>query len=215
MVGGLDELRAELVRIRSAFLLTVVILACSDGQAASTAGSLPQAEPAVVIGVVDSIIPSDVALARFVAGLPVTTALEGGAPTTRQLVSRFLEALSKRDRAAIAEMIVSRAEYGFLYYPASVYSRKPYELSPDVAWMLSSESNAKGAGRLIDRLSGRPLKLVEFKCGMVAHEGLNTIHSDCRITYADASGKSESRTLFQSIIEREGNAKFLSYSGDF
>ena len=215
MVDRLDELRAQLVRINSALSLAVLVLACSDGQAASTSGASQRGSPAVQIGVVDSIIPSEVALERFIAGLPVTTSLEGGASTPDALVRKFIDALNRDDTAAITGMLVSRAEYGFLYYPTSVYSRKPYQLPPDIAWILSSESNAKGVRRLLARLGGTQLSMKQFSCGRIEREGLNTVHSDCRIVYAGTSAKFEERRLFKSIIERQGSAKFLSYSGDF
>ena len=213
MVDGLDELRPKLMSRGPAILLSVVLLACSDGQAAAARNFAPPAEgqPGAVV---DSILSSAAAFERFVAGLPAPLGLENGAETPRALVQRFMDALADRDTQALSSMILSRAEYGFLYYPTSEYSRKPYELAPAIAWTLSLASNAKAIGRLIERLGGSPLTLESYACAKTRNQGLNTIHSGCRVTYRGPSG-SETRSLFQSIIERDGSAKFLSYSGDF
>lgn len=162
----------------------------------------------------DSLLPAGEALDRFLAGLPRTERLAGGARTRDELVARFFLAIEGRDTAALERMALSRGEYGFLYFPTSVYSRKPYELAPDIAWMLASESSAKGARRLIQRLGGRRLALTGIHCSRELTEGSNRFWQQCEVSYRDA-GVPEKKRLFHAIIERDGDVKFLSYAGDF
>lgn len=202
----MDELRKELMRrVLPALLLFVV--ACTDGQAAT--------ESAPPAGVVDSITDPVAALTVFVRGLERPEQLAGGAANPRELVERLFDALSESDTAAIGAMVVTRAEYGFFYYPTSLYAKKPYELPPDIAWTLSSEASAKGARRLLARLGGKRLHLDSFDCDRLEREGDNEIHSGCTVTYAAASGARVKQGLFRSMMVRHGQAKFLSYSGDF
>lgn len=164
---------------------------------------------------VDSILPPGQALERFLAGTSRPGELSGGAPNREDLAARFFKAIQERDSAALADMLVTRGEYGALYYPASIYSRKPYELAPDIAWMLNSEASAKGARRLLQRLGGQSLEPGELDCLESSIEGDNRISSDCQATYRVANGNVERRQLFKSMIERDGQVKFLSYAGDF
>ena len=113
-------------------------------------------------------------------------------------------------------MAISRAEYGYLYYPTSAYARKPYELAPDVAWLLSSQSGEKGLTRLVQRLSGRVLRSSGYRCGQPSTEAKNRIWRDCTVTFIDpATSITVTRQLFGSIIEREGRFKLLSFANDF
>ncbi|MGI9044630.1 MAG: hypothetical protein ACR2GK_10980 [Gemmatimonadaceae bacterium] len=196
-----------MIRLAPALLAAMIAVACTDGQAAATP------EPAASAGVVDSILSPTEAAALFVRGLPRVTALDGGARSADELVESFFDAIADGDSAAIARMVVSRAEYGFLYYPTSIYTRKPYELPPDIAWLLSSETNLKAARRLVRRLSGQRLSVSSWTCGKVEHEGLNTVLSKCSVSLEEDQGR-QSRQLFNAIIQREGRVKFLSYAGD-
>ncbi len=207
MVGGVDKLRSQLIRLAPVFIASIFAVACNDGQAAATPARVASA------GVVDSILDPAEATARFVQGLPRVTALEGGASSAEELIDDFFGAIANGDSAAIARMVVSRAEYGFLYYPTSIYTRKPYELSPDIAWLLSSETNQKAARRLVRRLGGQKLGVSSWTCDKVEHEGLNTIRSNCSVLIEEEAGPRR-RQLFQSLIERDGHTKFLSYAGD-
>src|SRR5687768_7711198 len=190
-----------------AVLLTMVV-ACSDGRAATR---LPENR---IAGVVDSVLPPEASHARFTNGLARPTGLSGGSETISALIGKFLDAAARGDTAALAGLLVSRAEYGFLYYPTSLYSRKPYELAADVAWLLSSEENAKGARRLLQRLSGHRLSLDTFHCERTDREGANVVHSGCSVSFAE-DGQTSVKRLFRSVIERDGQFKFLSYAGDF
>ena len=208
MVGGLDELRQELMgRLLLVVAGVMVLSACSDrhsGDLSTRAGT-----------VVDSILPPAEASARFVQGLPVVSSLDGGAATAEDLLVKLAEALSLGDTAAIDRLIVTRAEYGHLYYPSSVLTRKPYQLAPDVAWLLSSEANAKGRRRLLGRLGGQLIGLAGLICQDPTREGENTIRKECSVDLSVEEGPAARITLFNSVIERGGQAKILSLAGDY
>jgi hypothetical protein len=165
---------------------------------------------------VDSVLPAGVALQRFQHGLPRVAKLDGAARSRDELVKRFMAALSSGDSAALARLHVTRAEYAFLYYPSSVYTRKPYELPPDIAWLLSEQNSRKGRDRLLRRLAGTRLVLRGYECGAADSEGENQFWRSCQVHYTDpALGQTVTKRLFGPIIEREGSYKLLSYSNDF
>lgn len=166
--------------------------------------------------VVDSVLPVAEALERFQHGLPRVSKLEGAAPSRDELVRHFMAALESGDSAELARLHVSRAEYAFLYYPTSVYARKPYELSPDIAWFLSEQNSRKGRDRIVRRLAGRRLELHAYECGMPATEGPNRFWRSCHVSFTDVTtAEKATRKLFGPIIERDGGYKLLSYSNDF
>ena len=164
----------------------------------------------------DSVLAVAEALERFQRGLPHVSKLEGAAGSRDELVRHFMAALESGDSAELARLHVSRAEYAFLYYPTSVYARKPYELPPDIAWLLSEQNSRKGRDRIIRRFAGRRLALRGYECGPAVREGENRFWRSCRVEYTDPTGgQRATKRLFGPIIERGGSYKLLSYSNDF
>jgi hypothetical protein len=213
MVGGLDELRAKLGRtILIAAIAALVATGCD--RVAEAGGRSAKTTPAAGVKI-DSILPPGEALRRFQSELVAVTELDG-ARGRDQLVSRFFKALERGDTAALEKLLLSKAEYGFLYFPSSVYSRKPYELPPDIAWMLNEQNSRKGETRILRRLSGRDLRFAGYSCGDVAREDLNVFWRDCQVRYMDpTSSQPVTRKLFGTIIRRGDRYKFLSYANDF
>ncbi len=67
----------------------------------------------------DSVVPRDVELARFRAGLEQPSGLVDAAPTRDALVERYVRALERSDTAALAALAINRAEFAYLYYPTN------------------------------------------------------------------------------------------------
>ena len=205
----MDQLRPQL-RYFAAACMMVAVVACSDGQPrANQAASAPAASK------VDSILPPSVALERFLSGEPRPAGLSGGLPSAASLVKSGIDALITSDTARVNQMLVTRTEYGALYYPTSIYASKPYELAPDIAWMLNAEASAKGQRRMERRLGGHDLRLIDWTCTKETAEGRNRVLSTCAVTFEMDGAMIVERQLFAAIIERDGEHKFLSYAGDF
>lgn len=165
---------------------------------------------------VDSILPSGEALRRFQAELSPVTVMSTPARSRDQLVARFIDAIETLDSVTLKDLHVSKSEYGFLYFPSSVYSRKPYELPPDIAWLLSEQNSQKGRTRITQRLGGKPLDFQGYTCNETATEGDNRFWRSCQLRYIDpATNRPLTRQLFGAIMERDGRYKFLSYANDF
>ena len=166
--------------------------------------------------IVDSILPSEEARRRFQSDLPRVSGLGGSAASRDALVERVIGALEKGDTAAVTAPHVSKSEYAFLYFPTSAYSRKPYELPLDVAWLLSEQNSIKGLRRLTRRLGGKRLGFRGYECGAAVKGGETQFWRSCEVTYSDpASGSPVTKRLFGAIMERGAAYKFLSYSNDF
>ena len=214
MVGGLDKLRTKLDS--TLWIVAVAALVAAGCDRAAEAGA--RAEKSVVPPgtIIDSILPPGEALRRFQSDLPVVTELADAPRGRDKLVSEFIKALERTDTAALARLRVSKSEYAFLYYPTSVYSHKPYELAPDIAWLLSEQNSQKGAIRVLRRLGGRNLRFDGYACGASAREQENVYWRDCQVRYVDpASSVPVTRQLFGAIMQRGDRYKFLSYANDF
>jgi len=207
----MDELRAQLSKALPLVLL-IFVVACSDRQPRHLAAAVPASEEP--FAKVDSILPTEEAMSRFLHGVVRVESLAGGAESRTELIERFFHALAARDTAALTQLLVSRSEYGYLYYPTSIYARKPYELPPDIAWMLNAEGNTKALRRLLARLGGSKLTLSRADCRTSTVSGADTFESDCRVTYRTSDGANHAGKLFNSIMQHDGRWKFLSLAGD-
>ncbi len=152
-------------------------------------------------------------LAEFRAGLPELTALAGGAPSRDSLVTGLLAALATRDTATLNRLVLSRAEFAWLYYPTTQQALPPYDLDPATLWMLTSERGGRGQAKLLETLGGRTIPYVGHRCeGGASHEGQNTVYGPCVVRLAQAPGDTVESRLFGLVLERGGQWKFVSYA---
>ena len=128
---------------------------------------------------------------------------------------RFTLAVEQRDTAALGRLVISKAEFAFLYFPSSEYSRAPYRQKPGLVWFRMTETSQKGIGRILARDGGKKLNAAGHRCAPAAKvEGQNRIWSDCRLVVR-RDGRMVERKLFGSIVERNGRFKFLTYASEY
>jgi len=192
----------------------ISLLACNRTDAPEQ-GTAPASPPAPG-SAIDSALTIEESLRRFREGLTVVTELGSSAPSRDSLVSLVTGLLDRSDSTGLMATLITRAEYAYLYYPTSVYATKPYELAPQIAWMLSIETSQKGRTRLVQRLGGKPLHITGYRCGEPLVEDMNRLWRDCAVTFTDpATSTTVTRKLFGAIIERNGRFKILSFANDF
>ncbi len=165
----------------------------------------------------DSILPIEEELRRFRDDLgPAPSRLSGGAASRDALVGRFVEALAASDTAAFADMLMTRDEFGWLYYPHTRYTARPYELAPALFWFQIENGTSRGIGRLLDRLGGTSLVVFGYRCAAEPLvEEPNRIWEECSLTVDPPESEPSEMRLFGSILERDGVFKFISYTNDF
>jgi len=212
---------APTMRTRTTTLLTLAALlphvlpACEPAGGAAQTAAL-EASAAARPQYVDSARTIEEELRRFRATLTEEpTALEHGERSRDALIRRFVRALETSDTAALLALHLTRAEFAYLYYPFTQYTRPPYELSPALLWFLIEQNSEKGLVRLLRRYGGRPLGYVGYLCEQAPQlEGANHLWHECRIRRKVASGELIEERLFGSIMERDGRYKFVSYAND-
>jgi len=180
--------------------------------AAACGGAEAKPRPARM-GVVDSIVPRDTAIARFQRTVPQVTELEGGAASRDELVRRFVAALEQRDTTTLRSLLLTPAEFGWLYYPSRPEGLPPYRLTPQLMWFLREEQNASGYRKLLSKRWGRPLHFLGYRCeGSPSIQGQNTVWGPCVVLRRSETGDTIAERLFAQIVERGGRSKFVSYS---
>jgi hypothetical protein len=167
--------------------------------------------------VVDSIFPIEEEIRRFQDSLPPVTVFSGGAASRDELVRRFVTALERADTSAFLPLVLDQSEFGWLYFPESRYTVKPYKTKPGLVWFQIQNVSNRGIGRSLARLGGSPIGFRSYSCGgEPVVEGKNTLWEGCTVTYRPTPADS-TRTLrlFGSIIERGGTYKFIGLGNDF
>ena len=202
-------------RLIPVMLAAMIGAACERGGAAQaaqheTTGAAAEERPPVHV---DSIFPIEEELRRFREGMAEPDGLGHGSAHSRDALMRaFLAALTTRDTAALARMTLDRAEFAYLYYPHTVYTRPPYELSPALVWFQVQQNSEKGLVRVLRRLGGSPLDLLDYRCDAQPEvQERNRIWSGCELRL-NAGSATSSRRLFGPIVERDGRFKFVSYA---
>jgi hypothetical protein len=193
------------------FLLAVLaaLAACGGGPSAEAAQSTAPAGP------VDSIRPPAAALEEFRRGLPPTDSLIRGAPSRDSLVARFVRGIAQSDTAAVRGMVLSRAEYAYLYFPSLQHMNPGVNMQPEVMWLLHSQESLKGITRVLRRLGGQA-RLGGYACEEAPQvEGEHRYWHRCAIDVTAPDGATARLQLFGSIMERGGQFKIVSYANDF
>jgi hypothetical protein len=188
----------------------------AEGRASTKVGDAAPEPGASGAGVVDSIFPVEEEIRRFQATLPgEVTALSGGETDRDALVARFVRAVEAADTADLARMAMSRAEYGYLYYPTSRYTAPPYRLSPALAWYQNNNVGGRGLTRLLRRYGGQDMGFVSYACPEPAVvEGRNRFWHRCTVRHQVAADTVDIQ-LFGSIWERDGHYKLVGYANAF
>jgi hypothetical protein len=157
----------------------------------------------------------DAALVRFRTGLPVATALADGERSRDALVRRFVRALARADTTDLRRMTMTRAEFAYLYYPGSAYTRRPTRQEADLVWFLHLQQSQKGVSRALARYGAAPLRLLDHDCAPVpVVEGATRLWHGCRVRIVAAGRDTTRLRLFGPILERDGVFKVYSYGND-
>jgi len=168
--------------------------------------------------IVDSILPVGEELHRFrtAVGGPTVGSFKGGSSTPEKLIRRFVSAVARADTADLRTMLLDSREFADLVYPESPYTHAPYRQSPALVWNQIQNPSASGFTRLVRRLGGKPREYAGHECGPTAdRQGRNLIWTGCIVRVIDPTGKVERHRLFGSVIQREKQFKFVSYSNEF
>jgi hypothetical protein len=163
-------------------------------------------------GVVDSVLPVAEALRRFRTDLPQTDTLLHASPSLDALVQRIARSVGSRDTADLNAMVMSRAEFAWLYYESSPMSKPPYEAPPGLLWGQIMASSDVGAKALLARFAGVTVTPRQRHCPAAEVEGANRLYKRCTVELTAPGKASMTGNLFGTVLERDGRFKLISFA---
>jgi hypothetical protein len=147
-----------------------------------------------------------------------TLQLNNASDSVEDLIGRFLKALERRDREALNEIRVSKAEYLRIILPGHVPPGQPLKRYSSTmrrwAWSnLDTKSNFYESF-FLNTLGGKQFTLERFEY----REGTQEFarykgHKQLELTVRDSSGE-EHEVRTGSVVEMDGKYKFVSYIRD-
>jgi hypothetical protein len=198
-------------RIRGALIvaLSAMIGACEGPNGAAATPPAPAA-------VVDTVHPPGVSLQRFRDGLAEpANPLGNGEASLEGLAAVWAAAVATHDTATLRRLVIDRAEFAWLYYPASAFSHRPLYQPPELLWFRLQANSEKGIVRVLRRLGGSDMNVRGVECpGSPRIEGQNRIWEYCEVR-REEGGAIRTDLLFGGILERAGRFKFISYANQF
>ncbi|HEY0972031.1 MAG TPA: hypothetical protein VGE02_13775 [Gemmatimonadales bacterium] len=204
-------------RLSRTLLAAIVALGAGACSTDASWSDVPEAraETAVADSGVGGVESLDAALAVFRGGLPVVTALQGGEADRDAIVQRFVRAVESGDTTELRRIVMDRAEFAYLYYPTSPYTRRPSRQAAPIAWFLQLQNSRKGLSRVLTHFGGRELHAVGYECAAEpVTSGENRVWRDCVLRLAPPASDTAGIRLFGGIIERGGRFKLFSYTND-
>ncbi|TVP48950.1 MAG: hypothetical protein EA350_02560 [Gemmatimonadales bacterium] len=164
---------------------------------------------------VDSIFPIEEELRRFRIGMEPVSAFTGGETSREALVNALLRRLEAADTTGVAELAMTRTEFAYLYYPHTMYTHPPYELSPALVWFQQQNRSSRGLSRLLQAYAGKTLHDTGFRCPDEGEPlGDGRIWHGCTVLGVVPTGESVEERLFGSILELDGRFKLVSFSNE-
>jgi hypothetical protein len=188
----------------------VALSACIGADAAQSEDEILRQTPGYVVDTVHS--PAE-EIRRFQTGLAPVTTLSGGASDRDSLVRRYMDAMDAGDSLALRAMHLDRSEFGYIYFPDTKFATELYALPPGVVWFQITAGSNKGLTRASKALKGRGARYEGHSCNDTPEEYAGyRLWTECVVRMRVPGREVVSDRLFGSIIERQGQFKFVSYA---
>lgn len=164
--------------------------------------------------VVDSVFSPEENLRRFqatVTGDPPTR-LSGGAASTDALLREYWALLSTSDTLGMSHLIVSRAEYAYLYFPESTEGASG--MPPHIGWELILRQSGRGLTRALREALVEPAPVVRTECSAEPRTvGRSTIYGPCGVVIR-RNGFERTLWIANTLIERDGIHKLMGLQNE-
>lgn len=164
--------------------------------------------------VVDSIFPPEEALRRFQAEVvgPAPLQLAEGAASTDALLRRYWSLLVRHDTLAMTPLVVSKAEFAYLYYPEGAEASNG--VPPNVAWMLLGHNSGRGLTRALRAASTRDTTVRAAVCtGLTQRVGQGELYGPCGVVLPSAGGL-DTVWVAKTLFRRNGVHKLMGFHNE-
>ena len=163
--------------------------------------------------IIDSILPPAEALRRLQQEVtdPIPTRLTGGADSRAALIRAYWEALQRTDTTLIRSLVVSKAEFAYLYFPES----SPFAsgMQPVPAWVLYEAQTGRGltaaSSQAREAAAGRAV-LRDVTCRAGGRmEGASETSGPCGVVVRWPDQRTDTLWIASTVIRRDGRYKLL------
>lgn len=164
--------------------------------------------------VIDSVFSPEENLRRFQATVaaPEGNRLSGGASSRDALIRKYWALLAAGDTLAMTPLIVSRAEYAYLYFPESIEGANG--MPPAVGWELIVRQSGRGLTRALFVAQSGPATIVRTVCSDTPRTmGKSTMYGPCGVVI-ERSGVQDTVWIAKTLLERDGVHKLLGLQND-
>lgn len=141
--------------------------------------------------------------------------LEHARSTPTELASAVLEALERRDEAALRSLALSEQEFREHVWPDLPASRPERNLSLEYVWQDLRQKSDAGLVRTLATQGGRRYHLedLQFRGGTTQY-GTFKVHRESVAVLVDETGTRTEAHLFGSVLEKDGSLKVFSFVVD-
>jgi hypothetical protein len=224
---------SRFARVAAALLMTTTTIGCGDERSAADADRPAGIDPAMIERrsdglwipsqdslrktpgyVIDSVFTPEENLRRFQATVtaPSGNRVSGGAPSTDALLRRYWALLAAGDTLGMTPLIVSRAEYAYLYFPESVEGASG--MPPAVGWELIVRQSGRGLSRALFQAQRGPAPIVRTICSDEPRVmGKSKLYGPCGVVIR-RDGTEETLWIAKSLLERDGVHKLLGLQNE-
>ncbi len=207
MVGRLDGARYELMRHALGLALLAAVMAssaCSRSDARAT-----------TVAPSDTLHSSEESLRRFRHTLTPVESLAPVFKSKEDLARAYVAAILSSDMRGIAQTLMTRAEFAWVYYPENPLSRPPYELPAGLAWFELEGNSLAGVRRALATYGGRGVVLRELQCSLApVEQRTNRLWNGCVAVLRHEDGSDAEVRMFGTILERGGRFKLVTAAND-
>jgi len=130
------------------------------------------------------------------------------------LARALLDAVQRRDRAALDRMALSEREFRDHVWPALPAARPGRNLPFSYVWTELRQKSAAALSETLVRHGGRRYVLIDVRFGATADYGSYRVHRDAALRVRDASGVTRTLRVSGSMLEHGGTWKVFSYVVD-
>ena len=164
--------------------------------------------------VVDSVFSPAENLRRFQesvsGGRPVR--LAGGEPSTEALLRRYWALLSIGDTLAMRPLVVSRAEYAYLYAPVS--AEFAAGMPPHIGWEIILSQTGRGLTRALAAARRTPAPILATLCSDTARTvGAGRLYGPCGVVVRRPTSV-DTIWIAKSLFARDGRHKLLGLQNE-
>jgi hypothetical protein len=150
-----------------------------------------------------------------VSGCQQTPPLANTQESARAVAEQVLDALARRDRAALERLAISEPEFRAHVWPSLPAARRERNLPMSYVWGDLHQKSVASLARILATHGGRRYELIDvgFAAAPTAHPDY-VVHRESMLAVRDAGGQTAEIRVCGSFIEKGGRWKVFSYVVD-